>query len=139
MTSTLQALQARYPGSKTFRCGNTAEMSARLLGLMRCGAKTATCMPLADVESGKEAMPLIGRCDIALNWDGTPALVIETLALEQVRFYDVTSDFALSEGENDTLEGWREDHRAYFESEGGFAPEMVLICERFRVVEDVGK
>ncbi|MEO1277180.1 MAG: ASCH domain-containing protein, partial [Pseudomonadota bacterium] len=45
---------------------------------------------------------------------------------------------ALAEGENDSLEGWRADHRAYFERNGGWSPDMMLLCERFRVIEDFG-
>jgi hypothetical protein len=36
------------------------------------------------------------------------------------------------------LSGWRRDHQAYFERNGGFDPEMLLVCERFRLVEDFG-
>jgi hypothetical protein len=32
-------------------------------------------------------------------------------------------------------EGWRHDHEAYFREEGTFAPDMLLWCERFRLVE----
>ena len=44
---------------------------------------------------------------------------------------------ALAEGENDTLEGWRADHEAYFARNGGFDPEMMLVFEQFEVVEDL--
>ncbi len=50
-------------------------------------------------------------------------------------FAEIDEDFALAEGENDDLEGWRRDHRAYFERNGGWNPDMDLICERFEVVE----
>ena len=48
------------------------------------------------------------------------------------RFCDVDEDFALFE---DDLEGWRKGHQQYFERNGGFDNEMVLVCERFKVVE----
>ena len=83
-------------------------------------------------------MPVVGRRDIALDWDGAPALVIETRAVEVRRFCDVGEDFALAEGENDTLEGWRAGHRGFFERNGGFDPQMELVCERFRLIEDLG-
>lgn len=81
-------------------------------------------------------MPIIGRRDLALNWDGTPALAIETLSIAVVRFCDVEESFALAEGENETLQGWRQDHQNYFERNGGFDPEMRLVCERFKLIED---
>ena len=80
---------------------------------------------------------MVGRRDISLNWDGTPAVVIETVSVTEKRFCDMDAEFALAEGENETLEGWRQDHRAYFERNGGWDLEMMLICERFRVVEDL--
>lgn len=79
---------------------------------------------------------MVERCDIALNWDGTPALVIQTVEVETRRFCDVEADFALSEGEDDTLQGWQDGHRAYFERSGGWAADMMVVCERFKVVED---
>lgn len=32
-------------------------------------------------------------------------------------------------------EAWRDGHIAYFERNGGYSPDMLLACERFRVVE----
>ena len=55
-----------------------------------------------------------------------------------IPFHRVPEDFALAEGENDTLEGWREDHQRYFERNGGWSADMMLVCERFRVVEVLG-
>jgi len=81
-------------------------------------------------------MPVVGRRDVALNWDGTPALLLETLQVIQERFCDVDEGFALDEGENDDLAGWRRDHQEYFERQGGYDPEMMLVCERFRVIHD---
>lgn len=133
---TLEEARKRYPGAETFRFGDTEEICALLTGLVRSGAKRATCEALSVYESGGEAMPVVGRRDIALDWSGAPALVIETTAIEIARFKDVEADFALAEGENDTLEGWRRDHEAYFRRSSGFDPEMKLVCERFEVVED---
>lgn len=81
-------------------------------------------------------MPVIGRRDIALNWEGAPALVIETTEITIRRFCDVDADFALAEGEDETLEGWQTGHRAYFERNGGWQSDMELVCERFRMIED---
>ncbi|MFL4973017.1 MAG: ASCH domain-containing protein, partial [Microvirga sp.] len=44
--------------------------------------------------------------------------------------------FAFDEGEGDrTLAYWRAAHECYFTRLGQFAPDMLLCCERFRVVE----
>ena len=139
MSSTLEDVKTRYPGAQTFKFGDSATMSAELLALVRAGVKTATCGALRDYPEGSADMPAKGRRDIALEWDDHPALVIETVEVSVCRYCDVTEDFALAEGENETLEGWREDHRRYFERNGGFDPEMELVCERFRMVEDLAE
>ncbi len=133
----LDDLKKQYPEAASFKFGDGASLCALLIRLVREGKKTATCGALHDFTEGDEEMPVEGRCDIALNWDGTPALVIRTVAVNIKRFCDVDEEFALLEGENDSLAGWRSDHQAYFERNGGFDEEMLLVCERFEVVEDV--
>ena len=133
---TLDEALARYPGAVTFTFGDGPELSAELLALIRAGKKTATCGALRDFGEGGQDMPVVGRQDIALEWDGAPALVIETVEVTTRRFCDVDADFALAEGEDETLEGWQEGHRRFFERNGGWAPEMELVCERFQLVED---
>lgn len=135
--SDLDAVLARYPGAQTFRFGDGATLCDALIALVRAGKKTATCGAAAIYEADAEALPVVGRRDIALTWDGRPVLVIETVHVERRRFRDMDEDFALAEGENDTLDGWRRDHRAYFERNGGFSEDMELVCERFRLVEDL--
>jgi len=135
---TLNDAKAKYPGAETFTFGDSESLSQALLTLVKSGKKTATCGALRDFQADGEAMPTVGRQDIALNWDGTPALVIETVSVEQRRYCDVDETFALAEGENETLEGWQKDHKVYFERNGGFDPEMMLVCERFKLVEDFG-
>lgn len=130
-------LQDIYPGAGTFKFGDTAELCERLIQLVSQGKKTATCAAAADFADEPEAMPVVGRCDIAAHWDGSPALVIKTTKVTKVRFCDVTEEMALKEGENDDLAGWRADHEAYFTRNGDFDPEMDLIFEEFTLVEDL--
>ncbi len=134
---TLDELQLKYPGAETFRIGDSRELNEQLIALIRSGVKTASCGALRDFQQGGEAMPVVGRRDIALDWDGTPALVLESQEVTIRRFSDVEEDFALAEGENDDLDGWRLDHQVFFERNGGFDPDMKLVCERFRLVEDL--
>ncbi|MBT8409471.1 MAG: ASCH domain-containing protein [Alphaproteobacteria bacterium] len=130
-------LQDTYPGAGTFRFGDSKALSDELIALVRAGKKVATCGALRDFEDEPEAMPVVGRCDIATEWDGTPAVVIRTLKVDTLRFCDVTEEMALAEGENETLEGWQDGHKRYFERNGGFDPEMMLVFEHFEVVEDL--
>ena len=130
-------LQDIYPGAGTFKFGDNPQLCRDLLQLVRQGKKTATCAAASDFADEPEAMPKVGRCDIATDWDGTPALVIRTTKVTEIRFCDVTEDMALKEGENDALVGWRKDHKAYFKRNGGYDPEMLLIFEEFELVEDL--
>ncbi len=137
MSEALELIKSRYPDAQTFKFGDNRMLCDELLALVRAGVKTATCGALRDYPDGSPDMPQPGRRDIALDWDDQPALVIETVDVSIQRYCDVSQEFALAEGENDSLEGWREAHRRYFERNGGFDPEMELVCERFRLVEDL--
>ena len=133
----MRLLPPEFAGAETFTFGDGPELCADLLARVRQKRKTATCGALRDFTIGGEALPIVGRRDVALNWDGTPALVIETTEVIIRRFCDVNADFALSEGEDDTLEGWRVGHRAYFTRNGGWTSEMDLVCERFVLIRDL--
>ncbi|GAB5449137.1 ASCH domain-containing protein [Gymnodinialimonas sp.] len=134
---TLDEVRARYPGAEAYVFGDSAALSAQLLGLVREGRKRATCLSMAEVARG-EALPQIGRCDVATTFDGRPALVNRTVELRLVRFCDMTEAMALAEGEDETLEGWRAGHERYYRRLGVFDWEMELIWERFEVVQDLG-
>ncbi len=130
-------LQTDLSNAVSFKFGDSEELCNELLHLIRMGKKTATCEALRAFESGAEDMPVVGRRDVALNWDDSPALLLETLEVTPMRFCDVDEDFALAEGENDDLSGWRRDHQAYFERSGGFDEKMIVVCERFRLIRDL--
>ena len=131
-----QALE-KYPGASIFDFGDSKQLSDELLALVRSGKKTATCAALSEYIEEDEILPAVGRRDIAVNFeDRKPALVIETTEVTQKRFCDVDESFALAEGENEDLLGWRQAHQAYFERNGGFYEEMILVCERFKLIED---
>ncbi len=125
----------RYPEAERFRFGDGPELCSRLLALVVGGGKRATCGALRDFKADGAPLPVVGRHDIALHWDGRPALVIKTIEVSIRRFCEVDADFALAEGEDETLEGWQTGHRRFFERNGGWTPEMELVCERFDLVE----
>lgn len=134
----IEIAKKRYPNAAFFQFGDGEKLCDELLALVRKGKKTATCGALRDFGGDGETMPVVGRQDIAVNWYGEPQLLIETVEVTQRRFCDVDVEFALAEGENDSLAGWQSDHQAYFSRNGGFDPKMELICERFRLIEDFG-
>ncbi len=118
----------------SFAFGDSPALADALLALVIAGKKTATCGALRDYGLGKEALPKVGRRDTVLNGSGRPAAVIETIEVTTMRFGTVPEDFALAEGEGD-FAAWREGHIAYFDRNGGWSEDMMLVCERFRLVD----
>jgi uncharacterized protein YhfF len=135
---TLEDVLARHPGAQPFRLGDGPELCAELTGLIVSGAKTASCGALRDYPPGGADRPVVGRRDVACLWDWTPRAVIETVEVTERRFREVPEEFALAEGEG-TFAQWRAGHVAFFERNGGWSEEMWLLCERFTVVEVVGR
>lgn len=127
-------LAERHPGAMPTGFGDGPALSARLLDLIRQGSKTGTCGALRHYEEDGDPIPREGELYIARNWDGTPALVYEVTEVRICRFDEVTEAFALSEGEGD-FDDWKRGHIAYFTRNGGFSPDMPVVCESFRLRE----
>lgn len=136
--SSLDALLAAHPEAQTFRFGDSAALSGQVLALVRAGRKTVTCAALAALEAGEEAMPEVGRRDIALDWDGAPAVMIETVEVLTLEFDAVSAELVADMGEFDDLAHFRRGYAAFFARNGGFDEKMLLLIERFRLVEDYG-
>jgi uncharacterized protein YhfF len=129
-------LPARLKGLVAFSFGDSPALADELLALVLEGRKTATCSRLQDYGDGKEPMPQLGRHDVVLDGQARAAAVVETIELTYRRFDEVDAAFAYDEGEGDrSLSSWREAHETYFRRNGGFSPDMDLLCERFRVIE----
>ena len=126
-------LPARYKDAVSFAFGDSPELADALLALVLSGKKTATCGPLRDIEAG-EPMPVVGRRDVVRDGRDKPACVIETIEVTQVRFDDVGEDFAVAEGEG-PYDEWRQGHIDFFTRNGGWTGDMMLVCERFKLVE----
>ena len=136
MTKTLQQIIDANPEAETFRFGDSAALCAEILALVRSGAKTATCDAAVHYGEGKDAWPEVGRRDVALNWDGTPAVMLETVEVFTRRFSEMDEAFVAAQGEFRDLAHWQKGYEAYFRRAGVFKPDMKLMCERFRLVED---
>jgi uncharacterized protein YhfF len=127
----VSAVPAKYQGLRSFAFGDGSELADELLGLVIKGVKTATCSTEDEPNTSKP-----GERWIVLDGRGTPACVIETIEVTYSRFPEVDAAFAYEEGEGDrSLAYWRQAHRNYFSRQGRFSEEMMLMCERFRLVE----
>ena len=97
---------------------------------MLAGKKRATCWAASEGPKTR-----VGKRWVVRDGSGVPIVVIETVELTQRRFGEVDEAFAFDEGEDDrTLASWRRAHQNYFGRQGTFAPDMLLFCERFRLV-----
>jgi uncharacterized protein YhfF len=113
-----------------FAFGDNPELAEELARLVLAGTKRATCWAASEgpkTHAGKQW--------VVLDGSGVPVGVIETVELTQRRFDEVDAAFAFDEGEGDrTLALWRRAHQNYFGRQGTFVPDMVLYCERYRLV-----
>jgi len=119
--------------------GATPAHADGLLDLVLSGIKVGTASSGWDYESSGDPLPRASELSIILDGRGTPRAVIETTDVRTVPFDEVSEAHALAEGEGDrTLSHWREVHerfwREHSESPRGFAPDMPVVCERFRLV-----
>ena len=133
------AVADAYANAVTFAFGDSPELKDELLALVLAGRKTATCGALRDF-GDHEPVPEVGRRDVVLDGQGRRAAVIETVSVEFRRFDEVDAAFAAAEGEGDlSYDYWRQANEAYFARNGGFSPDMILVCERFRLVETLDR
>jgi uncharacterized protein YhfF len=120
-----------YRGLRSFAFGDGPDLADELLELVLKGIKTATC---STEDEPNPSTP--GERWIVLDGHGDPRCVIETTEVTFRRFGDVDAAFARDEGEGDrSLACWRSAHRNYFGRLGKFSEDMMLMCERFRLVE----
>jgi len=120
--------------------GDSPGLADELTALVLAGAKTATCSALWEWEAANDPLPHVGLHTIVLDAHGLPRCIIETTEVI-IRAYDqVDAQFAWEEGEGDrSLAYWRDAHRRFFTRTlprvgRTFAPDMPLVCERFRLV-----
>jgi uncharacterized protein YhfF len=119
-----------------FAFGDNPAMADELLALVLEGKKTATCWAASQGLKGSEP----GARYVVQDSTGKPRAVIESTELVQRRFEEVDSAFAAEEGEGDRSHAyWARVHQDCFIREGTYAPDMMLWCERFRLVEIIGE
>jgi uncharacterized protein YhfF len=127
----LSAVPEKYRSLRSFAFGDSPALADELLDLVLASIKTATC---STEDEPNTSTP--GERWIVLDGRGTPRCVIETTEVSYRRYSQVDAAFAHDEGEGDrSLAYWRKAHRQYFGRQGKFSEDMMLMCERFRLVE----
>jgi uncharacterized protein YhfF len=127
----VSAVPEKYQGLRSFAFGDGPELADELLDLVMKGVKTATCSTEDEPNTST-----VGERWIVLDGSGEPRCVIESTEVSYRRYNEVDAAFAYEEGEGDrSLESWRAAHSNYFGRQGKFSEDMMLMCERFRLVE----
>jgi uncharacterized protein YhfF len=123
-------LPAEYRELPRFAFGDNPALADELLALVLSGRKTATCTTPDDPNLSRP-----GERWIVLDGRGAPRCVIETVEITMRSYDEVDAAFARDEGEGDlSLDYWRDAHRRYFGRQGKFREDMMLVCERFRLL-----
>lgn len=105
------------------------------------GLKIATCSGYIFYELENEPLPTTGDYSIILNNNDQPVAIIKTVEVTLTPMNEVTEEFAIAEGEGDrTYTYWWEAHEKFFRNELNaigreFSEDMLLVCERFKVVD----
>jgi uncharacterized protein YhfF len=126
-----RVIPEKYRGLRSFAFGDSPALADELLDLVLKGVKTATCST-----EDEPNMSAPGERWIVRDGRGSPTCVIETTEITFRRYLEVDAAFAHDEGEGDrSLAFWRAAHRRYFTRLGRFSDDMMLMCERFCLVE----
>jgi uncharacterized protein YhfF len=132
----MNGIPERHADLPRWSFGDSAELADELLALVLAGKKTATCGALWQYERDGVAIPATGERSIVLDGANRPRCVVETTEVNVKRFDTVDAQFARDEGEGDqSYTYWRETHETYFRRQGQFSEDMLVVCERFRVIE----
>jgi uncharacterized protein YhfF len=127
----VSAVPDKYQGLRSFAFGDSPKLADELLELVMKGIKTATCST-----EDEPNIPTPGERWIVLDGRDEPRCVIESTEVSYRRYNEVDASFAHDEGEGDrSLAYWRDAHRNYFGRQGKFSEDMMLMCERFRLVD----
>jgi len=131
---------AQYAHLQRWAFGDSPELADELLALVLLGKKTATCDALWQYEADKIPIAKPGERSIVLDGGQKPRCVIETTEVEIKPFDHVDAQFAHDEGEGDqSYAYWRKAHEDYLTRHGPFSPGMLVVCERFRLIEVLTK
>lgn len=121
--------------------GDSPELSAALLALIREGRKRAGTSLLWAIEAEAAEIPREGQIEIVIDHRHEPVFVTRITRVEVLPYNEVTAEYAAIEGEGDSsLDYWRKAHWAFFSRECqriGREPAetMPVVCSVFEVLD----
>ena len=127
------------------RCAGDLNFEAKgfvadeMIALVLSGKKTAFFTSWSTYAIDQEPVPVSGELYLVLDRNEKPVCVIETQRVQVIPFNEVTWEMAKLEGEDESLEVWREKKQEYLEEEGDimgfeFTPDIKLVFQTFNVV-----
>lgn len=136
---TEKGLDAETKYQEVFHFELSEYWANELLRLVLEGVKKATSSSVWGYELEGDKIPEVGQYSVVTDWDGNPRCVIKTTNVRIIPFCDITYDICKLEGEDDSLESWRDGHISFFKEEGQelgyeFKDDMPVIFEEFEVV-----
>ncbi len=128
--------EAKYAGSFGFEARGFAG-TERLAALL-AGKKTAAFFSFATFAIDNEELPVSDEYYIVLGANREAVCVIRTTRVQIIPYNQVAWEMAAREGEDSSLEEWRERTRENLEDEGAvvgfeFAPDIKLVYVEFEV------
>lgn len=120
------------------------QMGDELGDLVVKGIKTGTCSAHCVYALEGEEIQKAGQFDIVLDGDEKPLAIIQYTNIAISKMNEVSEAFAKSEGEGDlSYTYWYNAHVEFFTWELArynltFTPELLLVCQTFKVVDVYG-
>ena len=103
----------------------------KLVKLVLNGKKTATTS-LYEFDN----LPIVGDISILTDSNNNDMCILKTKKVVVTEFKDITWDLARLEGENNSLEEWRQVHKDYFSKiDSNFNENTKVIFEVFEVLD----
>ena len=127
----------KYNGELQF--GYDADSINRLNALVLCGVKKAACSTLVSYELDMISVPKKNNYYVLTDSMEQAVCIIKDVNVSIMAFNQMYWELAQKEGEDSSMEEWRESHREYFEDEAielgtEFNDSSLIVFEEFEVV-----
>ena len=114
-------------------------VETELTALVLSGQKTAFFSSYATFAIDGEPLPVSGELYIVVDRANNPVCVIELQSVNILPYNEVTWEMAKLEGEDESLDEWKERKREYLEDEGAvlgfeFSPDIKVVFQTFMVI-----
>lgn len=128
---------AKYNGE--FQFGYDADSINQMNSLVLCGIKKGICSSLISYEMDMIAVPKKGDYYVLVDSKDQAVCVIKDVEVSTMAFKQMYWELARKEGEDSSMEEWRENHLDYFEDEAAelgyeFDENSLIVFEEFEVV-----